>query len=125
VTGTAADRIELRGLRVLGRVGILPTERAQDQPLEIDLDLEVDLAAAGASDSLDDTVDYGGVCDAAVAAVRDGHVDLLERLATKVADAALGLDPRITSVDVALRKLRPPVPHHLASSGVRLVRSRP
>jgi dihydroneopterin aldolase len=125
VTGTAADRIELRGLRVLGRVGILPTERAQDQPLEIDLDLEVDLAAAGASDSLDDTVDYGGVCDAAVAAVRDGHVDLLERLATKVADAALGLDPRITSVDVALRKLRPPVAHHLTSSGVRLVRSRP
>jgi dihydroneopterin aldolase len=125
VTGTATDRIELRGLRVLGRVGILPTERAQDQPLEIDLDLEVDLAAAGASDSLDDTVDYGRVCDAAVAAVRDGHVDLLERLATKVADAALGLDPRITSVDVALRKLRPPVPHHLASSGVRLVRSRP
>jgi 7,8-dihydroneopterin aldolase/epimerase/oxygenase len=125
VTGTAADRIELRGLRVLGRVGILPTERAQDQPLEIDLDLEVDLAAAGASDSLDDTVDYGRVCDAAVAAVRDGHVDLLERLATKVADAALGLDPRITSVDVALRKLRPPVVHHLTSSGVRLVRSRP
>lgn len=125
MTGTAADRIELRGLRVLGRVGILPVERAQDQPLEIDLDLEVDLAAAGVSDSLDDTVDYGGVCDAAVAAVRDGHVDLLERLATKVADAALGLDPRITSVDVALRKLRPPVAHHLASSGVRLVRSRP
>lgn len=125
MTGTATDRIELRGLRVLGRVGILPTERAQDQPLEIDLDLEVDLAAAGASDSLDDTVDYGRVCDAAVAAVRDGHVDLLERLATKVADAALGLDPRITSVDVALRKLRPPVAHHLTSSGVRLVRSRP
>ncbi len=125
MTGTAADRIELRGLRVLGRVGILPTERAQDQPLEIDLDLEVDLAAAGASDSLDDTVDYGRVCDAAVAAVRDGHVDLLERLATKVADAALGLDPRITSVDVALRKLRPPVAHLLTSSGVRLVRSRP
>jgi 7,8-dihydroneopterin aldolase/epimerase/oxygenase len=125
VTGTATDRIELRGLRVLGRVGILPTERAQDQPLEIDLDLEVELAAAGVSDSLDDTVDYAGVCDAAVAAVRDGHVDLLERLATKVADAALGLDPRIASVDVALRKLRPPVAHHLASAGVRLVRSRP
>jgi dihydroneopterin aldolase len=110
---------------VLGRVGILPAERAQDQPLEIDLDLEVELAAAGVSDSLDDTVDYAGVCDAAVAAVRDGHVDLLERLATKVADAALGLDPRIASVDVALRKLRPPVAHHLASAGVRLVRSRP
>ena len=33
------DRIELRGLRLVGRVGVLDIERTQDQPLEIDLDL--------------------------------------------------------------------------------------
>ncbi|HET6953201.1 MAG TPA: dihydroneopterin aldolase [Acidimicrobiales bacterium] len=125
MTATGPDRIELRGLRVLGRVGILPAEMAQDQPLEVDIDLAVDLADAGASDSLDDTVDYGSVCDTVLGAIRDGHVDLLERLATKVVDAVLALDPRITSVDVAVRKLRPPVAHDLVSSGVHLVRSRP
>ena len=118
------DRIELRGLRVMARVGVLPHEKEADQPLELDLDLVVDLSAAGASDALADTVDYGAVCDAAVDAVRAGHVELLERLAARVADAVLTADDRIAEVELAVRKLRPPVPHHLASSGVRIVRSR-
>jgi pimeloyl-ACP methyl ester carboxylesterase len=36
----STDRIELRGLRVLGRCGVLPLEREQDQPLDIDVDLD-------------------------------------------------------------------------------------
>jgi dihydroneopterin aldolase len=124
VSGPVPDRIELRGLRMTGRVGVLPAERAADQPLEIDLDLVVDLAAAGASDALADTVDYGAVCDAVVAAVRAGHVDLLERLASRIADTVLAVDPAIAAVDVAVRKLRPPVPHDLATSGVHIVRER-
>ena len=36
----------------------------------------------------------------------------------------LDLDDRIGSVVVAVRKLRPPVPHQLATSGVRIERSR-
>jgi 7,8-dihydroneopterin aldolase/epimerase/oxygenase len=122
--GGVPDRIELRGLRATGRVGVLPAEREADQPLELDLDLTVDLAEAAASDDLADTVDYGGVCDAAVAALRAGHVDLLERLASRVVDAVLAVDARIAAVDVIVRKLRPPVPHDLATSGVRLVRRR-
>jgi len=122
---SGADRIELRGLRVMARVGVLPHEKEADQPLELDLDLAVDLTAAGASDALADTVDYGAVCDAAVAAVRAGHVELLERLAARVAEAVLAADGRIAAVEVAVRKLRPPVPHDLASSGVRIVRSWP
>jgi len=122
--GGVPDRIELRGLRATGRVGVLPAEREADQPLELDLDLTVDLAEAAASDDLADTVDYGAVCDTAVAAVRAGHVDLLERLASRVVDAVLAVDARIAAVEVVVRKLRPPVPHDLATSGVRLVRRR-
>ncbi|MGH9214892.1 MAG: dihydroneopterin aldolase [Acidimicrobiales bacterium] len=118
------DRIELRGLRVLARVGLLPVEREQDQPLEVDLDVVVDLAAAGASDDLADTVHYGAVCDTVQRAVGAGHVALLERLAELVAEAVLAVDPRIVAVDLAVRKLRPPVPHDLATSGVHVVRTR-
>ncbi len=118
------DRIELRGLRVLARVGVLPIGREQDQPLDVDLDLVVDLAAAGASDDLADTVDYGAVCDAIRAAVGTDHVDLLERLAEVVARAVLAVDERVVAVDLTLRKLRPPVPHDLATSGVHVVRTR-
>jgi 7,8-dihydroneopterin aldolase/epimerase/oxygenase len=118
------DRIELRGLRVLARCGVLPFEREQDQPVEIDLDLMTDLAPAGASDALADTVDYGAVC-AAVERVATGEpVALLERLAGRIAEVVLGLDERISGVEVAVRKLRPPVPQQLATSGVRVVRRR-
>ena len=49
------DLIELRGLRLAGIVGVLPHEQAQPQPLEVDVDLGVDLRPAGDTDELDDT----------------------------------------------------------------------
>jgi dihydroneopterin aldolase len=118
------DRIELRGLRVVARVGVLPHEQAADQPLEVDIDLEVDLDPAGASDALTDTVDYAAVLDAVAGALRAGHVDLLESLAARTVDAVFAVDERIATVDLAVRKLRPPVPHDLTSTGVRVVRPR-
>jgi dihydroneopterin aldolase len=116
------DRIELRGLRVTTVVGVLPEERERAQPLELDLALSVDLSAAGVSDALGDTVDYGAVCDTAVARAVTTEPLLLERLAAVLAEAVLALDPRIEAVELAVRKLRPPVPHDLASSGVRITR---
>jgi dihydroneopterin aldolase len=123
--GGVADRIELRGLRVLARCGVLPFEREQDQPIEVDLDLLCDLSPAGASDDLADTVDYGAVCAVVEQVARAQPVALLERLATRVADAVLALDGRIEAVDIAVRKLRPPVAQQLATSGVRCVRRQP
>jgi dihydroneopterin aldolase len=121
---TAGDRIELRGLRLVGVVGVLPEERTRAQPLELDLDLSVDTSAAGASDALSDTVDYGAVCDVVAAVVAEAQPELLERLAVAVAEAVLATDERIEVVELSVRKLRPPVPHDLASSGVRVRRSR-
>ncbi len=119
-----ADLIELRGLRVVGTCGALPEERERPQPLELDLDVEVDLSKAGASDDLAHTVDYGRLCDAVIQVVAEGRPRLLEHLASVVADAVLATDGRIGAVVVSLRKLRPPVPYDLASSGVRIRRSR-
>ena len=48
---------------------------------------------------------------------------LLERLATRIADVALA-DERVDSVTVSVRKLEPPVPQQLTTSGVRITRTR-
>lgn len=118
-----SDLIELRGLRLVGICGALPEERVRAQPLEVDLDVEADLAAAGASDVLADTIDYGALCDAVAATVASGTPQLLEHLAATLATAVLAVDGRIRAVTVSVRKLRPPVPHELATSGVRIRRT--
>jgi dihydroneopterin aldolase len=118
------DRIELRGLRLAGVVGVLPHEQAQPQPLELDVDVHLDLGAAGTSDDLADTVDYGALCDVAEGVVGTTRYGLLEALAEHLARDLLGADHRIDRVTVAVRKLRPPVAQHLSTSGVRITRSR-
>lgn len=118
------DRIELRGLTLSASVGVLPEERARRQPIEVDLDVEVDLAAAAASDDLADAVDYAAVCAAVEGAVASGHVQLLEQLAARVADAVLAVDARVDAVEASVRKLRPPVPQQLRTAGVRVRRER-
>jgi 7,8-dihydroneopterin aldolase/epimerase/oxygenase len=121
---TPVDRIELRSLRLTALVGVLPHERSQPQPVEVDLDAVCDLRPAGSSDDLDDTVDYGELCRRIEEVVTAGHVALLETLAERIAASVLDADPRIESAEVAVRKLRPPVPQQLATSGVRVTRSR-
>jgi len=116
--------LELRGLRLVVSVGALPEERHRRQPVEVDLDVEVDDEAA-ASDALADAVDYGAVVDEVARVLGAGHVDLLERQAGLVADAVLALDGRVAAVEVVVRKLRPPVAHDLATAAVRLRRARP
>jgi dihydroneopterin aldolase len=118
-----ADHIELRGLRLVAIHGVLPEERVRAQPFEVDLDIEADLAAAGRSDDLSDTVDYGALTDAVVAVMAGPPVNLLEHLAERVAAATLELTgPRATAVTVTVRKLRPPVAGDLASAAVRITR---
>lgn len=119
-----SDRIELRGLRVLARCGAPAEERATPQPLELDLDVHLELGPAGRSDDLSDTVDYGGLCALVERTVTAAPAALLEHLAERVADAVLGADERMADVEVAVRKLRPPVPVHLATAGVRIRRHR-
>lgn len=119
------DSIQLRGLRALGTHGVLPEEKERAQPFEMDVDLEVDLRAAGASDALADTVDYGAVAASVTAEVGGSHADLLEHLAERMARAAVRSGgQKVQAVTVTLRKLRPPVPVELASAGVSIRRHR-
>lgn len=117
------DVIELRGLRAVGICGALPEEQVRPQPFEIDLEVRADLRPAGASDRLDDTIDYGAVGALVVGIVSEERFTLLERMAQRIAEAALA-DSRVRSVTVAVRKLRPPVPFELDTSGVRITRTR-
>lgn len=118
-----ADRIEVRGLRVLGVHGVLPEEQGRSQPFSLDIDVELDTTAAAASDDVADTVDYGAAVEVARRVVETHSYALLETLAAKVAETLLA-DARIAAVTVAVHKLRPPVAADVETAGVRIHRSR-
>jgi len=118
-----ADRIEVRGLRALGVIGVLPEERERAQPFEVDFDVEADLSAAGRSDALADTLDYGDLVARAERVVTTEQPQLLERVAARIAEELLAVD-RVLAVQVTVRKLRPPVPHDVATAAVTLRRTR-
>ncbi|WP_419925010.1 dihydroneopterin aldolase [Candidatus Poriferisocius sp.] len=119
------DCLRLRGLRVMALCGALAEERVRAQPFELDVDIGADLGPSGRTDDLDDTIDYGEVCAAVCAAAEGGQFTLMEAMAQTVAEVCLNADQRAQWVAVEVRKLRPPVPHHLSASGVRILRHRP
>jgi 7,8-dihydroneopterin aldolase/epimerase/oxygenase len=80
--------IELRGLRLHGRHGVYPHEKEHGQ--DFVFDVQLDVGERGLSDRLEDAVDYSEVA-CTVQEVSDARsYDLLEALATAVADELLG-----------------------------------
>lgn len=118
------DRIEVRGLELLVYCGVLPEEQARKQPFRFDLDLYLDMAEAGATDDLADTVNYGAVADLLAEQLAEERFYLLERMATRTAELVM-TESLVEAVTVTVCKIRPPVPVHVDTTGVRIHRSRP
>lgn len=103
--------------------GVLVEEQQRRQPFRFDLDLYLDLRAAGESDDLSATANYGAVIDQLTATLHDEQFALLERLATRTCELVLET-AIVQEVTVKIHKLRPPVAANVESTGVRIHRSR-
>ena len=113
------DTLKLNGIEVECVLGDLPEERTREQRVLVDVSLEIDLADAAQTDSLDETVDYALLVGNIREALEEAKCRLLERAADVVADVCLE-DPRVERVAVTVRKFGT-VPG-LASAAVSLVR---
>lgn len=118
------DRITLAGVRARGFHGVFPEERRQGQDFVVDVVLEVDLALAGESDDLVDTVSYAEVAADVVARIEGEPRDLIERLAEDIAADALAR-PLVESVAVTVHKPQAPVGVPFDDVAVSIVRRRP
>jgi dihydroneopterin aldolase len=96
--------VEVRDLRVFGRHGVHEEERERGQDFVFDVELEV--GERGASDRLEDAVDYVEVARV-VREVSDAHrFALLEALASAVADE---LERRFSPERLRVRVRKPEV----------------
>ncbi|HEX2307417.1 MAG TPA: dihydroneopterin aldolase [Jatrophihabitantaceae bacterium] len=116
------DLISLTGLRGYGHHGVYEDERRDGQEFVVDVTLELDTAAAAASDDVADTVHYGELAATLVAIIEGEPVNLLERLAQRLADRCLS-DPRVAAVTVTVHKPQAPIPHEFADVAVTIRRT--
>lgn len=72
------DKIYIRGLRVYAYHGVKETEKEKGQPFELDITLEADLRRPGATDDLNDTVNYSKVTKRVLAVMQAEKNDLIE-----------------------------------------------
>ena len=101
--------IVIAGLRELGVHGVLPEEQTRPQPFEVDVELGVNLEKAGESDALEDTVDYGEVCQVIALISQQRSYKTLERLCSAIAERLLERYDA-ESVWVKAAKPEPPIP---------------
>ncbi|MDH3227674.1 MAG: dihydroneopterin aldolase [Thermoleophilia bacterium] len=117
--------VSLEGIEIFGHHGVYPAERELGQRFVVDLDLELSECPAGATDALEDTVDYAALADLVAEMVGGKPVALLEHLASRLADAVLERDGRVAAATVTVHKPEVAIPHPLAEARVRLRRERP
>lgn len=117
------DLISIKGLKSSAHLGVDAAEREKPQPVEIDLEVELDASDASKSDRLEDTVDYSTLVDEVVEIASSAHYRLLEALAQRIADAVLSR-PRAEVVTVAVTKSALSLRPDLDRIQVRITRRR-
>lgn len=99
----AGRRVFVRGLELIGSVGVYEHEHRYEQRVVVSLELQVRDGYDGLSDQLSAVYDY----DLAIRAVKDaldsGHFNLIETLAERIAEACLA-DRRVSEVRVRVEK---------------------
>ena len=117
------DVIQLTGIRCYGYTGYLQEERFLGQWFEVDLRMTVDLAAAGQSDQIEDTLDYRSVITAVKEIISLSKFDLVEKLAETIIATVLSFD-KVQQVELKLHKPGAPIPDFSGKITIELTRSK-
>ena len=115
------DLLRLCGLTFYGYHGVSAAEKETGRVFEVDCELELDLAEAGHSDRLRDTVDYGQVYKLIRETVEGKAFALMEALATELATKVLDRFP-VYRVTLKVRKLHPPLAGQVTHIEVEITR---
>jgi dihydroneopterin aldolase len=115
------DKIVVRDLQLPARIGVSAEERAAPQDVLVTAEMVADLSPAGASDTLEDTVDYHFAVRTISELVRASDSRLLEHLAEDIAARLLDLR-LVMSVTVEVRKKAPPVEENVGAIAVHIER---
>jgi 7,8-dihydroneopterin aldolase/epimerase/oxygenase len=113
--------IEISGLSLFTHVGVTEAEREVGQRLLLDVRLDIGHCDATVTDRIDDTVDYGEVCEAVNLVAQQRSYKTLERLCTAIAERLLDRY-EAGAVWVKAAKPEPPLPLPVSEVSVEVWR---
>ena len=118
------DQIRIVDLEVFANHGVYPEENALGQKFVVSLTLYADLHAAGRSDDLAASIDYGKVCHDVDTYLREHTFKLIEAAAEGVAAQLLSRYDALLGVRVRLEKPWAPIGLPLTTVSVEIERTR-
>ncbi len=117
-----SDKILIRQLHVDAIIGIHDWEKAQKQPLYIDLDLKYDCLLASKTDDIKDALDYFKVCSEVTAFVGSSRFELIETLAEQITQLLI---QRFPVKKVKLKLFKPNAIDNAQTVGLSITRKQP
>ncbi|WP_345801233.1 dihydroneopterin aldolase [Microbacterium sp. AZCO] len=117
------DEITITGIRAFGYHGVYPDEKRDGQEFVVDVHLMLSTARAAETDDVADTVHYGELAEEVAAIVSGDPVDLIETLASRIADAVLAHD-LVQLARVTVHKPSAPIAVPFADVAVTVNRAR-
>ena len=118
------DQIILSGIHGFGYHGVFEHERKDGQDFFVDLTLDLDLTAPSLTDAIEDTVNYGEITDLVVEEITSNPVNLIEKLAGRIAERVLNQHLMVQQVSVTVHKPQAPVAAQLKDIAVVVTRTR-
>jgi dihydroneopterin aldolase len=104
-----SDQINVTGIKAFGFHGVLPHEAVDGQEFIVDLKVDLDLRAASISDDLNQTINYADLAQIVHDNIVGERVQLIERLAGRIADEIIATYTQIRSIQVTVHKPHAPV----------------
>ena len=117
-----SDQIRVNGIKAIGYHGVLPHEAIEGQEFSVDLLVTLDLRAASLSDDLAQTINYADLAQIAHDNIVGERVQLIERLAGRIAEEISSAYSQITSVSVTVHKPHAPVDVNFEDISVTITR---
>lgn len=111
--------IEISGLRIWARHGVLPQERIIGNRYLVDATIYLDLAHAVQSDNLRDTINYADVVSLIIHEMQTPSA-LLEHVAGRILQQIAKKFPKAQKAEIRIAKLSPPISAQIDSCAVRM-----
>ena len=113
--------IELKGMSFFAYHGVLEQEKKVGNTYTVDLKLYTDLSKAMQTDGLEDTINYAAVYEIVKEEMKK-RSQLLEHVAGRIINHTKQSFPKITTVEIRLAKLNPPISGDIKEAAVIIKR---